>query len=212
MFSNILEYIKHPVTSTLNKLEQENLKSSGLKSLIISGLIALISVIATYISITSLYSADSWYANYYSEAQLRKMRIEAIEDAQLFTNFFKITIMVLIVIAVVALILYIIAKILKSSLEYKDVLSLINSVLLVTIIGIILSILLAKIYEPLGAILLYATSIYTSLTFINAYRDALYIEDVDKLVLVSTIVFVIVMIILSLLISNSLSNLFSSII
>lgn len=212
MLNNILEYLKHPVTCTLDRLEQENLKSSGLKSLIISALISLISVIATYISILSRYSKDSWYGNYYSEAQLRKMKSQAIENAELFTNFLKSAIFIFIIIAAVALILFIIAKILKSSIEYKDILCIINRILIVSIIGIVLSLLVGKIYNPLGVIMLYATSIFTSLTFMNAYRDALYIEDVDKLVVVSTIVFVVVMVLISLALSSILSNLFSSII
>ena len=209
MFSNILEYIKHPVTSTLEKLEQENLKSSGVKSLILSAVIGLISVISTYISITSRYSKDSWYASYYTETQLRKMKTEAIQDAELFANFFKTTFTVLIAIAIVALILYIIGKLLKSSIEYKDTLSLINSVLLVYIVGLILSVLLAKIYAPLGLILLLTTGVYTLLTFINAFRDALYIEDVDKFVLVSTGVIVVVVVLLVLILYNNISSVFS---
>lgn len=212
MLNNILEYIKHPVTSTLDRLEQENLKSSGLKSLIISALISLISVVATYISISARYSKNSWYGSYYSEAQLRKMKAQALENAELFTNFFKTTIIIFIIIAVIALILFIIAKILKSSIEYKDILCIINRVLIVSIIGIALSLLLSKIYDPLGLIMLYATSIFTTLTFMNAYRDALYIEDVDKLVVVSTIVFVVVMVLISFILSSILTNLFSSII
>lgn len=212
MLNNILEYIKHPVTCTLDRLEQENLKSSGLKSLIISALISLISVVATYISISSRYSKDSWYGSYYSDAQLRKMKSEALENAELFTNFFKSAIIIFIMIAAVALILFIIAKILKSSIEYKDILCIINRTLIASIIGIALSFVISKLYEPLGVIMLYTTSIFTSLTFMNAYRDALYIEDVDKLVVVSTIVFVVVMILLSLAVSSILSNLFSSII
>ena len=56
MFANLLEKIKSPVTTMIEKSQEEDLKKSGIKLAIVSVVMALISTISSIISIFSKYS------------------------------------------------------------------------------------------------------------------------------------------------------------
>ena len=70
MFANLLEKIKSPVTTMIEKSQEEDLKKSGIKLAIVSVVMALISTISSIISIFSKYSKKSYWYSYYSSSEL----------------------------------------------------------------------------------------------------------------------------------------------
>lgn len=204
MFANLLEKLKNPVTTVIEKSQEEDLKKSGIKLAIISVVMALISTISSVISIFAKYSKKSYWYSYYSSSELSKLRWDAIKDAELFTGFLKTAVISAIVIAVIALILFIIAKIIKSPKEYKSNLSMVNNTAIVYATGSVLKLILSLIYAPLGLIVWYACTVYASFTLINAYRDSLEVETTDTLVLAVTGVFSVIVVILAIVLSSIL--------
>ena len=144
MFGNLLEKLKNPVTTVIEKSQEEDLKKSGIKLAIISAVMALISTISSVISICTKYSKKGWYS-YYSSSELSEMRWDAIKNAELFTGFLKTAVISAIVIALIALVLFIIAKIVKSPKEYASNLSMINNTAIIYAVGSILILVLSLI-------------------------------------------------------------------
>lgn len=213
MFGNILEQFKNPVTTIMEKSEEEDIKKGIIKLAIISAIMSLINMLSSIVSIISKYSKDSYWYSSYSSSELWEKRWEAIKNAELLSGFFKTWVIIAIAIAVGALILFIIAKIVKSPKEYSSNLSMVNNILIIYIVGSILNLLLSLIYAPLGWLILYATIVYASLTLVNAYRDSLNVESTDTLVLATTGVLTGLIVILVIIISSisgvSLSDLTS---
>lgn len=210
MFASLLEKIKNPVTTVIEKSQEEDLKKSGIKLAIISVVMALISTISSVISICTKYSKKGWYS-YYSSSELSEMRWDAIKNAELFTGFLKTAVISAIVIALIALVLFIIAKIVKSPKEYACNLSMINNTAIIYAVGSVLKLILSLIYAPLGLLIWYAVTIYASFTLINAYRDTLEVENTNMLVLATTGILSAIMVILAILLTSILKVSFSDI-
>ena len=221
MFASLLEKIKNPVTTVIEKSQEEDLKKSGIKLAIISVVMALISTISSVISICTKYSKKGWYS-YYSSSELSEMRWDAIKSAELFTGFLKTAVISAILIALIALVLFIIAKIVKSPKEYACNLSMINNTAIIYAVGSVLKLILSLIYAPLGLLIWYAVTIYASFTLIftigtfvsaiiNAYRDTLEVENTNMLVLATTGILSAIMVILAILLTSILKVSFSDI-
>ena len=210
MFASLLEKIKNPVTTVIEKSQEEDLKKSGIKLAIISVVMALISTISSVISICTKYSKKGWYS-YYSSSELSEMRWDAIKSAELFTGFLKTAVISAILIALIALVLFIIAKIVKSPKEYACNLSMINNTAIIYAVGSVLKLILSLIYAPLGLLVWYAVTVYASFTLINAFRDTLEVESTDTLVLATTGVFSAIIVILAIVLSSILKVSFGDI-
>ncbi|MFR8116353.1 MAG: YIP1 family protein [Clostridia bacterium] len=211
MFANLLEKIKSPVTTMIEKSQEEDLKKSGIKLAIVSVVMALISTISSIISIFSKYSKKSYWYSYYSSSELWDKRWDAIKNAGLFTGFLKTAVISAIVIAIIALVLFIIAKIVKSPKEYSNNLSMANNTAIIYVVGSILKLIISLIYAPLGLLIWYAVTIYASFTLINAYRDTLEVENTNMLVLATTGILSALMVILVILLTSILKVSFSDI-
>lgn len=211
MVANLLEKIKSPVTTMIEKSQEEDLKKSGIKLAIVSVVMALISTISSIISIFSKYSKKSYWYSYYSSSELWDKRWDAIKNAGLFTGFLKTAVISAIVIAIIALVLFIIAKIVKSPKEYSNNLSMANNTAIIYVVGSILKLIISLIYAPLGLLIWYAVTIYASFTLINAYRDTLEVENTNMLVLATTGILSAIMVILAILLTSILKVSFSDI-
>lgn len=196
MFNKVLDVIKNPVTTIIERAEKEDIRKGAIKAVILSLVIALVNLISTVVSIISKFTRkDFWYKNYTS-SQLWEKRFEAMGKAELFSSFFKSFIIALIAIAVVAGILFLIAKIVKSKKSYDKMLSIVNNVVVISIVGSILKLILSFIYEPLALLVMFAISVYAFFSLIFAFRDSLEIENANTLVLATTAVLSIVAIII----------------
>lgn len=213
-FKKILEELKNPVTTILEKSKTETLKKGCIKAAILSLVMAVVSILSKVISIFSRYSSkSSWYKNY-SASELWSKRWDAIGDAELFSNFIRSFIIFALVIAIFALILFVIAKLVKKSKDYTVTLSMVNTTLSVYVVAIVLNLIISLIYAPLGILLLYAVIVYASLSLMSAFRISLEVEDTNKLILVSTAVLTAVVLIAAVIvyaiIGNSIATIGSS--
>ena len=213
-FKKILEELKNPVTTILEKSKTETLKKGCIKAAILSLIMAVVSILSKVISIFSRYSSKStWYKNY-SASELWSKRWDAIGDAELFSNFIRSFIIFALVIAIFALILFVIAKLVKKSKDYTVTLSMVNTTLSVYVLAIVLNLIISLIYAPLGILLLYAVIVYASLSLMSAFRISLEVDDTNKLILVSTAVLTAVVLIAAVIvyaiIGNSIATIGSS--
>ncbi len=186
MFQNIIEIIKMPVTTIIEQSKKEDIKKGAIKGLILSAILSLISIISTFFNIIKSVTKDSFWFGERTSSEVWELRWKKIEDAKLFSGFFKQILVYAIVIAIIALILYIIAKLLKSQKEYSETLSMTNSIFILFGIGMLVNVILGLIYAPLGIIVTLMINIYAILSLIHAFKESLDTVDVNQLVLVST--------------------------
>jgi hypothetical protein len=196
MFQNIIEIIKMPVSTLIEKSQEEDLKKGIIKGVILSVVMSLISVLMTFINIIKSVSKSSLFYGNYTNEELWEKRWDRIKDAELFSAFFKQILIYAVVIAIFALILFVIAKLLKSDKDYSLTLSMTNNTVIVLLIGMVLSEIISLIYAPLAIIVMSTVIIYSLLSLIHAFRDSLEMVNTDKLVLISTGVIVVTLIII----------------
>ena len=203
MFENIIQMAKKPVTNMLQKAREEDLKKGAIKTLILSVILSMLSVISTLINIIKSISEKSYSYEESTSSQLW----EKMKDAELFSSFFKQVLIYAIVIAVIALILFVIAKFLKKEKEYSETLSMTNNTFVLITIGAIINLIISLIYAPLGVLVSFMIYIYAGLSLINTYRESLEMVDVNKLVLISTgvIMVTVILIIALFMILNDIS-------
>ena len=205
MFETIVEFLKRPVSTLIEKSEQEDIKKGGIKLAVITGIMSLFGIITTVISIFSQYSKDNKYS-WYSDAEWAEMRSEALKNVEFMSTFFKTWLIYAAIIAVGALILYIIAKFVKSEKSYASTLSMTNNAAGICVIANIVGKVASLIYAPLGIIIVFASAVYASYALLYAFKDSLGDVDVDNLVIVTTIVMVVIVVIAALIISNQLKS------
>ena len=201
MLNTLLEYLKHPVTTLIEKSEEEDVKKSGIKLAIISGVLSLIGVISSFFSISSKFSKDGTYGMWYDSAeQIAEAKSEALKDAELFGSFLENWVIYAATIAIMALIFFIIAKLVKSERNYLNQLSMVNNSAAVfvaaTLVTSVISLIDVTFFQIVGIVFLFATLIYVSYSLMYAYKDSLSDVDSDKLVLVTTAVYITIVVIL----------------
>lgn len=189
MLKNLLDQFRYPVTSMIEKSEQESLKKGLIKLLISSAIIAIVITLVSATFIISQYSTDSYRYRRYTSAELWEVRMEALEDAELLNMFFVLFIVALVMLLFTSLTLFLIAKFVKSPKKYASILSIINSTMTLLAICLAISVILLLVYRPIGLLALYATIIFVFLSMFNAFKDSLALENSDRLVIVTTAVY-----------------------
>lgn len=186
MFQNIIEIIKMPVTTMIEQSRRDDLKKGAIKGLLLSVLMSFISVITTFFAIIkSITKKSSWYGEY-SSAEVWEKRWKKIEEAELFSAFFKQILIYAIVIAVIAFILYVIAKLVKRDKDYSETLSFVNNTFILFVMGMLIHSVVSFIYVPLAILLSFVVNVYAVLTLMYAFKESLDMVDIDKLVLAFT--------------------------
>lgn len=201
MVNDLINYLKQPVTTVIQKQGEEDLKKGAIKAAILSLIMTIVSIISTVVSIMTMNSKSSFL----SKEQIADRRSKAFEDAELLKTFFQTFLGYIIVIAVVALILFVIAKLVKSEKKYEAALSIVNNSIIGLVIVSILNLIVTHIYAPLAMLLSVAASAYTMFTLIYAFKESIEVENIDKLVLITTGV-IVATIVIAVLVFTSISG------
>lgn len=224
MLGEILELFKSPVTAFTKRAEERNIKKEAIIAGIIAVILALATIITSYISITKVVnktykSLKSYNKDLYSweeevtKEEFKELKKEAkeelLEDAELGKTFFKTLVIVVVGIALVAGILFVIARMLKDPKDYISMLAMANSAYIIYLIGFILNVVFSYIYAPIGAILLAGATIFAIIALANAFRENIQVEDPNKLVIYSTIVLTVVVAVLIIIAASYVKSLFS---
>ena len=223
MLGELLGLFKYPVTTFTKRAEEKNIKKEAIIAAIMAVIIAVVTVLSSYIGITKTVnkkykSLDDYNKSSFSrevtKEEFKEMKKDYKSDllgkAGLVGRFFKTLAITVVAIAVVAAILFIIAKIMKSPKDYITMVSMSNSAFMIYTIGFLLNTIFSLIYAPIGIILFVAAFIFAIIALCTSFRESIEVEDTNKLVIVSTIVLSVVFIILVLIVSSYINNLISS--
>lgn len=225
MIGELLGLFKYPVTTFEKRAEERNIKKEAIIAAIIAVVIAVLTVLTSYIGISKIVnkkykSVDDYNDNLYSwEEEITKSEFkelkkdyksDLLEDAGLVAKFFKTLAITVVAIAVVAGILFVIARMVKSPKDYIEMLAMSNSAFIIYLIGFILNVIFSYIYAPIGAVLFVAALIFAIIALANAFRESIQVEDINKLVIYSSIVLTVVFAILVIIAMSYVNSLTSS--
>lgn len=222
MLGELLGLFKYPVTTFTKRAEERNIKKGAIIAGIIALVIAVVTVLSSYIGITKAVnkrykSLDEYNESHYSELtkseykeEKKEYKSDLLEDAGLVKSFFKTLAITVVAIALVAAILFVIARMVKSPKDYIELISMSNSAFMIYLAGFLLNTIFSYIYAPIGAIIFVASLIFAILALANAFRESIEVEDTNKLVIYSTVVLGVVFAILVIIAASYINNLTSS--
>ena len=208
MVEEVLGLFISPVTTAKKRAEEKNIKKEAIIALILAVIIGLVTIITTYVSVVKAVNATykslkTYNKQHYKEIsadefkELKKeAKKEAIDNIEFTKTFFKTAGISLIAMAVISGVIFLIALLIKSPIDFSMALSMTNSSYIINMVGVIISLIfILFIYAPIGIILQTAVSIYAFITFVNTFRDSITISDPNKYVQISTAVISIVCVI-----------------
>lgn len=200
----ILNVILKPVSTLKEKVKDySNIKTTG----ILVGVVAfgrmIINLLGNMISVVFVKK----YTNYYSSETKLVFNFENLKELDYFSLIVKELFGFVIVVAALALIYYLVALVMKKNANYFRLTAIATvSFIPVIIIGSFVSVIVNYIYAPLSIFLVFASLIYSLLTFINACDDELSIDDSNLKVYFHTICLTVVIIVVYYVAMNSVGN------
>lgn len=225
MIGELLGLFKYPVTTFTKRAEERNIKKEAIIAAVITVVIAIVTVLTSYIGISktvnkkykslndyndSLYSWEEEVTKSEFKELKKEYKSDLLEDANLVGSFFKTLAITVVAIALVAGILFVIARMVKSPKDYIEMLSMSNSAFVIYLIGFLLNTIFSYIYAPIGVILFAAALIFAIISLSTAFRESIEVEDINKLVVYSSIVLAVVFAILVIIIMSYVNSLTSS--
>lgn len=225
MLGELLGLFKYPVTTFTKRAEERNIKKEAIIAAVISVVIAIVTVLTSYIGITkavnkkykslkdynkNLYSWEEEITNSDFKEMKKDYKSDLLEDAKLAGSFFRTLAITVVAIALVAAILFIIARMVKSPKDYIEMLSMSNSAFMIYLLGFLLNAIFAYIYAPIGTVLLGAALIFATIALANAFKESIQVEDTNKLVIYSSIVLAVVFAILVIIAVSYINSITSS--
>lgn len=222
MLGELLGLIKYPVTTFKKRAEERNIKKEAIITGVIAVVIALVTILTSYIGIVKKANAEYKSLDDYNESHYSKLtkeefkerkkeeKSDLLEDAHLVKSFFTSLGVTVVGIALVAAILFIIARMVKSPIDYIVTFSMSNSAFIIYLLGFLLNTIFSYIYAPIGIILFLAALIFATLSLATAFNESMQVEDTNKIVIYSTIVLAVVVAILVIIVSVYLNSVMSS--
>ena len=223
MFGELVELFKRPVNTMMKGAEERNIKKEAIIAFTIAIIIALVTILTSYIGIMkivnkkyksvddyndSLYSWDKEVSKSEFKEMKKEYKSDLLEDEEFVKTFFKTFAINLGTIALVGGILYVISRTVKSPKDYIEMLTITNRAFIIYLLGFIINTIFSYIYVPVGIIILLTSIVFAIISLCNTFREMLDIEDVNKLVIYSTLILGAVIIILTFIVSNYIDSLF----
>lgn len=223
MIGELVELFKRPVSTMIKGAEERNIKKEAIIAVIIAIIIALVTILTSYIGIIkivnktyksvddyndSLYSWDKEVSKSEFKEMKKEYKSELLEDVEFVKTFFKTFAISLGTIALVGGILYVISRTVKSPKDYIEMLAITNRAFIIYLLGFIINTIFSYIYVPVGIVILLTSIVFAIISLCNAFREMLDIEDVNKLVIYSTLILGLIIILLAFIVSNYIDSLF----
>ena len=172
--NNLIELFKKPITTMIEKKEQDDYKKIGIRAAIIAAIVALINALSTVRAINARVKAFKGWGN------VDDFKKEMFEEAELFETALESFITFAVVMAVIGLILFVISKLIKSPINYKDAVSITTKAFMFYATGMIINFILAYIYSPLGLLISIAGVMLTIVSLSIAFKELVQVDDLNK--------------------------------
>ena len=211
VLNEVKMFITKPVTNLMQKEQNEEIKVSAIKTLVISVVTALVFVLFIIATIESTLKAYTGLSLLGGLDKLNQMKSAAYASADLFGWFIKAFIGTIALVAIVAAVLFVVAKILKVNKEFKNSLALAANYAIYLAVGFVFYYLFSLFAAPVGTGILVIIAVFSSYAIKYAYKNSLGegIDD-DKLTIVATIVVSIVTIVSGIIVGGMITSYYMS--
>lgn len=201
----ILAVALKPVNAFKSKVKDySDFKSAGILVLFVALAKMIINLLGTMISVIFVKQR-----NFFSGETKFSVSFENLKNLDYFDLIVKNVFWAIVVIAAVAGIYYIVAMIMKKNVNYFRLVSITAVSFVPVFVAGFVSIIIAYIYAPLGAFLVFAAFIYSFLIFINAIDDEVEFKDADYKIYFHAICLTVMFIVAYYVLSNVIGNMFS---
>ena len=195
-----------PVTAIKSKIKDySDVKSAGILVLFISVAEMIVNLLGTMIKVIFVKKV-----NYFSGDTKFEVTFDNLKDLNYFDLIVKELLFTIVVIAAIAGIYYIVAMIMKKNANYFR-LAAITAISFVPVFAVsFVGIIIAYIYAPLAAFLVFAAFVYSMFTFVNAVNDEVEFKDADFKIYFHTICLTVMFIAAYYILSNYVTSIFGS--
>ena len=205
-FMFILASLMKPVTAIKNKInDYSDVKTTGILVVVIAFCRMIINLLGTMISTIFVKERVSFLS---SDTKL-KVSFEGLKNLDYFNLIVKQFIGFIIVVAAIAGIYYVVAVVMKKTVNYFKLAAIVTVSFVPMFIVSFISIIVAYIYAPLAAFLVFASLIYSLLTLVHCIDEEVKFDDKSFRVYFQTICLTIVFIVVYYILSKSISSMFS---
>lgn len=201
----ILAVALKPVNAFKSKVKDySDVKNAGILVLFVALAKMVINLLGTMVSTIFVKQR-----NFFSGETKFKVSFEGLKDLNYFDLIVKNVFWTIVIIAAVAGIYYIVAMIMKKSVNYFRLASIAAVSFVPVFVATFVGIIVAYIYAPLSAFLIFASFIYSFLIFIHAIDAEAEFKDADYKIYFHAICMTVMFIIVYYIFSNMIGNMFS---
>lgn len=198
-FMFILACLLKPITAIKNKInEYADVKSAGLLTVLVSLcrmiIVLLGEMIRNVIVPSGIFKSSKFTVSF-----------EGLKNVAYFDIIVKQTIGFIIVVAVVAGVYYVVSCVMKKTVNYFKLVSIATVSFIPMFIAGFVATIISYIYIPLGVFIVFATLVYSVITFIRCVNDEIKLDG-DMMVYFQTICLTVIFIITYYVLSNTISS------
>lgn len=198
-FMFILACLMKPITAIKNKInEYADVKSAGLLTVLVSLcrmiIVLLGEMIRNVIVPSGIFKSSKFTVSF-----------EGLKNVAYFDIIVKQTIGFIVVIALIAGVYYVVSCVMKKTVNYFKLVSIATVSFIPMFIAGFVATIISYIYIPLGVFIVFATLVYSVITFIRCVNDEIKLDG-DMMVYFQTICLTVIFIITYYVLSNTISS------
>ena len=204
-FTFILACLLKPVTAIKNKInEYADVKSAGLLVILVSLCRMIIGLLNNMIGAIFVKQR-----NFLKGTTSLTVSFDGLKELDYFNIIVKQFVGFIIVVAAVAGVYYVVSCVMKKTVNYFKLVSITTVSFVPMFITGLLATIIGYIYIPLSVFVVFASLVYSVITFVKSVNDELKLEG-DMTVYIQTICLTIVFVITYYVLSNYITGLFGS--
>ncbi len=205
-FMFILACLLKPITAIKNKInEYADVKSAGLLVILVSLCRMIIGLLNAMIQVIFVKPRGLWKGS-----SSLTVSFDGLKNLDYFSLIVKQFIGFIIVVAAVAGVYYVVSCVMKKTVNYFKLVSITTVSFIPMFIAGLLATIIGYIYIPLSVFVVFASLVYSVITFVKSVNDELKLEG-DMTVYIQTICLTIVFVITYYVLSNYITSLIGSI-
>ena len=201
-FTFILACLLKPITAIKNKInDYADVKTAGILVILVSLCRMVIGLLGTMISAIFVKQR-----NFLKGTTSLDVSFDGLKNLDYFSLIVKQIIGFIIVVAVVAGVYYVVSCVMKKTVNYFKLVSITTVSFIPMFIAGFVSTIIAYIYAPIGAFIVFASLVYSVITFVRSMSDEIKLDDLNMMVYFQTICLTVIFIIAYYALSNYISS------
>ena len=201
-FTFILACLLKPITAIKNKInEYADVKTAGILVILVSLCRMIIVLLGAMVS--TIFVKQK---NFLKGTTSLKVSFDGLKNLDYFSLIIKQFIGFMIVVAVVAGVYYVVSCVMKKTVNYFKLVSITTVSFIPMFIAGFVSTIISYIYAPIGTFIVFASLVYSVITFVKNMNDEIKLDDMNMMVYFQTICLTVIFVITYYALSNYISS------